>query len=219
MANELRVGLTMREVHANGYDEPRDALARKWGEFLQAAVPEVAWLPIPNLGPAVAPLFCDRWGINALILTGGEDIGVSLVRDATERALLRHFLRNDRPVLGVCRGLQLMWTEIGGEIEHKEGHVAARHPVRYLREASLDITDSMAEVNSFHGFSLRESAEAMREPVIVFARADDGTAEGVRFCNGRMAGVMWHPEREETASTADISLIRGLFGLEKAGGK
>ena len=156
MRNELRVGLTMREVPAKGYDEPRDALARVWGTFMQAAVPEASWLPIPNLGPDSAPLFCDRWGINALILTGGEDIGASPARDATERALLQQFLRNDRPILGVCRGLQLIWTELGGEIESRPGHIAVRHHIRYATEASLDIKDGTREVNSFHGWSLRE---------------------------------------------------------------
>ncbi len=213
MPNELRIGLTMREVPAEGYNEPRDALARVWGEFLQAAVPEAAWLPIPNLGPVSAPLFCDRWGVNALILTGGEDIGVSPVRDATERGLLQHFARNGHPMFGVCRGLQLMWTELGGDLEVKGGHVAVRHRVRYTRETTLHVEDRVGEVNSFHGISLREPTADLRKPVVVFARADDGSAEGVRFGDSRMAGVMWHPEREELASSADISLIRRWFGL------
>lgn len=213
--SDLRVGLTMREVHAEGYEEPRDALARAWSWFLQAALPEAAWLPVPNLGPESAPLFCNRWGINALILTGGEDIGVSPARDATELALWRHFARNDLPILGVCRGLQLMWTQLGGGIELREGHIAVRHRVSYIPETSLDIESGAGEVNSFHGFSLREPTTAMRESVIVFARADDGSAEGVRFCSGRMAGIMWHPEREPTANSADISLVRRLFGLDK----
>jgi putative glutamine amidotransferase len=212
--SELRIGLTMREVHAEGYDEPRDALARLWGRFMQAALPEAAWLPVPNLGADSAPLYCERWGVNALILTGGEDIGVSPARDATERALWRHFVSNELPILGVCRGLQLMWTELGGEIERKGGHVAVRHSVQYVREASLDIGSGAGEVNSFHDFALREPA-AIREPVTIFARAEDGSAEGVRFCDGRIAGVMWHPEREPTASPADITLVRRLFGLEK----
>ena len=216
MASELRVGLTMREANAKDYDEPRDALARAWGEFLQAALPEAAWLPVPNLGPVGAPAFCDRWSINALILTGGEDVGVAPVRDATERALLRHFTRNERPILGVCRGLQLMWMELGGETESREGHVAARHLVRCVHDAPLNVDAGAREVNSFHGISLREPAAAMRGAAIVFARADDGTAEGVRFGNGRLAGVMWHPEREKVASAADICLMRSLFGLEKA---
>lgn len=213
MASELRIGLTMREVSAEGYNEPRDALARVWGEFLQVAVPEAAWLPVPNLGPASAPLFCDRWDINALILTGGEDMGVSPVRDATERGLLQHFARNGRPVFGVCRGLQLMWTEFGGDLEINGGHVAVRHHVRYARENALHIEDRIADVNSFHSFSLRESTASLRQPVIVFARADDGSAEGVSFGDSRMAGVMWHPEREQSANSADVSLIRSVFGL------
>ena len=219
MRTELRIGLTMREVPADGYDEPRDALARVWGKFLKTAVPEAAWLPVPNLGADSAPLFCDRWAINALILTGGEDLGVSPARDETERALLRHFVRNDHPILGVCRGLQLLWGEIGGEIERKPGHTAVRHRVQFARDASLNIGASTVHVNSFHGFALRESDGAMRQQVRVFARADDGSAEGVHVCERRSVGVMWHPEREETASATDIALIRTLFGLEHVGDK
>ncbi len=217
MASELRIGLTMREMLAEGYNEPRDALARVWGEFMQATLPEAVWLPVPNLGPDSARRFCDRWGINALILTGGEDIGVSPVRDATERALLQHFSRIGQPIFGVCRGLQLMWTELGGNLETKGGHVGVRHRVRYARERTLDIDDRTGEVNSFHGFSLRESTAGLREPAVVFARADDGTAEGVRFGDSRMAGVMWHPEREAAANSADVSLIRSFFGLGTSG--
>lgn len=216
MPSELRVGLTMREAQAKDYDEPRDALARAWSAFMQAALPEAAWLPVPNLGPAGAPAFCDRWGINALILTGGEDVGVSPVRDATERALLQHFVRNEQPILGVCRGLQLMWLELGGQTEARAGHVAVRHRVRCVRDAPLGIDAGAREVNSFHGISLREPAAAMRDPIVVFARADDGSAEGVRFGDGPLAGVMWHPEREQAPSAADVALIRSLFGLEKA---
>ena len=219
MSNELRVGLTMREIQADGYDEPRDALARVWGKFLESAVPEAAWLPVPNLGAASAPLFCDRWGINALILTGGEDLGVSPVRDETERALWQHFVRSDRPILGVCRGLQLLWSALGGEVERRPGHVAVRHLVRFANDAALNLQDSVAQVNSFHGLSLSESDGAIRQRVRVFARADDGSVEGVRVCDGRSVGIMWHPEREETASATDIALIRTLFGLQHGGRK
>ncbi|PWT75154.1 MAG: glutamine amidotransferase [Proteobacteria bacterium] len=212
MVSDLRIGLTMREVNATGYDEPRDALARSWGKFLQTALPEAAWLPIPNLGTSVSG-FCDRWGLNALILTGGEDIGVSTQRDATERALWRRFVGRDQPVFGVCRGLQMIWTELGGEVAVRGGHAAVRHRIRYLPDSSLRSEASTEEVNSFHGLSLVEPARAMREQVAVFARADDGSAEGVQLVNTRAAGVMWHPEREETPSPADIALIRGLFGL------
>jgi putative glutamine amidotransferase len=205
----------MREVNAADYDEPRDALARAWGRFLQAALPEAAWLPIPNLG-ASASRYCDQWGINALILTGGEDIGVSLERDTTERVLWREFVDRDRPVFGVCRGLQMIWTELGGRLESRAGHVAVRHSIRYVPDTSLDLETGIEEVNSYHGLSLAEPARAMGEQVAVFARADDGSAEGVRIGNARVAGVMWHPEREETPSPADISLIRHLFGLKKA---
>jgi gamma-glutamyl-gamma-aminobutyrate hydrolase PuuD len=83
----------------------------------------------------------------------------------------------------------------------------------------MDTADGAREVNSYHRFSLREDAGDLREAVTVFARAEDGSAEGIRLCAGRAAGVMWHPEREATASAADIALVRGLFDLGEAAGE
>jgi N5-(cytidine 5'-diphosphoramidyl)-L-glutamine hydrolase len=219
MPNELRVGLTMREVHPTGYTEPRDALARAWGAFMEAALPEAAWLPVPNLGAGAAPRFCERWGINALILTGGEDIGVAPARDATERSLWQHFLRARLPVFGVCRGLQLMWTELGGTLAETNGHVAVRHGVRVAHPAPSNPAGSVREVNSFHTLSLREADTALRAPFTVIARADDGSLEGIRLCDAAVAGVMWHPEREAPPNLDDIALVRALLGLDQANGE
>jgi glycerol kinase len=90
MPTELRVGLTMREVHPSGYDEPRDALARAWGKFMREALPEAAWMPFPNVGSDLAPHYCDRWGLNALILTGGASrspLWTQMIADIAGRTL------------------------------------------------------------------------------------------------------------------------------------
>lgn len=204
----------MRETMAQGYHEPRDSLARNWGDFLTLALPEAAWLPLPNLGPERSCAFCSRWGINGLILTGGEDVGTAPVRDGTERSLLRHALQRDLPVLGVCRGLQLIWTEFGGELERTSGHRAVRHGVKYLPDLKLSLEQEWGEVNSYHDQCLRPPARKMTETWSAFAYAEDGTIEGVRFRQGRVVGLMWHPEREQVPSSTDTTLVRRLFGLE-----
>jgi gamma-glutamyl-gamma-aminobutyrate hydrolase PuuD len=204
----------MREAMAQGYHEPRDALARNWGEFLAIALPEAAWLPVPNLGPERSCGFCEQWGINGLILTGGEDVGAAPARDGTERALLRYALHRDLPVLGVCRGLQLIWLEFGGELEHSIGHRAVRHGVRYVPDPELSLEQEWDAVNSYHNQVLRPPSRALTERWSAFAYAEDETIEGVRFRQGRIVGLMWHPEREQVPSSIDRTLVRRLFGLE-----
>ncbi|MFT3733893.1 MAG: gamma-glutamyl-gamma-aminobutyrate hydrolase family protein [Rhodocyclaceae bacterium] len=198
----LRIGISMREANASGYDEPRDALARNWGVFLATVLPDAAWLPVPNLGAAGVQKFCEQWQLNALILSGGEDVGTSPLRDETERALLALATRHQWPVLGVCRGLQLMWLEYGGTLGKRDGHAGARHGMQ----------GSPRELNSFHHNTLDESGWQAPATLRVFARAQDGSAEGVAFGQPcRWLGVMWHPEREATAHPDDMDMLQGLF--------
>lgn len=103
----------MRTELAGPHREARDGLARDWGRFLQWALPEAAWLPVPNLGAGI-DRFAGAWGLDGLILSGGEDIGASLLRDETEQALVTWAEQAAIPVFGVCRGLQLLWTLAGG---------------------------------------------------------------------------------------------------------
>ena len=82
----LRIGITMRSSAATHYPEARDALARDWHHFMAQALPEVAWLPVPNLGRAVAG-WTANWALDGVILSGGEDRGEDPQRDDTEDAL------------------------------------------------------------------------------------------------------------------------------------
>ena len=71
--DDLRIGITMRVLQAEGYSEPRDALSQEWSGFLSAALPNAAWLALPNLGAGHIRAYCEMWSINRLILSGGED--------------------------------------------------------------------------------------------------------------------------------------------------
>ena len=208
------MGVTMREVGAPDYHEPRDALARNWAAFFHAAIPEVAWLPVPNLGADRAEEFFERWALDALTLTGGEDVGTSPMRDETEYALFQYCLRRDLPVLGVCRGMQFIWQAIGGQLETRTGHRAVRHFVTGCGERESSGRVTFREVNSFHSHCVLIPPEPLAEAPVAFACAEDGTAEGIRFRDGRVVGVMWHPEREARPHLSDVALIRRLVGLE-----
>lgn len=194
----LRIGITMRVMEAQGYHEPRDALAQNWSAFMRAALPNAAWLPVPNLGAKKAQAYCRKWNINRLILTGGEDIGVSLLRDETEQDLLIWARESDVPALGICRGMQMMAVWAGVALKPVEGHVRTRHILR---------GDFVHEVNSFHNYVLGECPLGFE----VSARAEDGEIEAINSTEFRWEGWMWHPERERSFQSTDIIRLRRLF--------
>ena len=196
--SSLHIGVTMRVLEAQGYYEPRDALAQEWSSFLSVALPNAAWMPLPNLGEKEIRIYCEKWGINRLILTGGEDIGVSTIRDETEQNLLIWSREHAIPVLGVCRGMQMMAVWAGVALKPVEGHIRTRHMLQ---------GNYAHEVNSFHNYGLAECPRGFE----VSARSENGEIEAIRNTELCWEGWMWHPERERPFQSADIDRLRRLF--------
>ena len=193
-----RIGLTMRTQQAEGYYEPRDALAQAWAHFLQVALPDAQWMYLPSLGDNRIKSYCENWHVNGLILTGGEDVGDSPLRDETERTLLSWAENKALPVLGICRGLQLMTIAAAGTLNPIDGHIRARHRLQGVYNH---------EVNSYHAMCLAGCPQGYK----VMARGDDGSIEAIRHVRLNWEGWMWHPEREENFSKHDIDAIRRIF--------
>jgi gamma-glutamyl-gamma-aminobutyrate hydrolase PuuD len=195
---QCRIGVTMRVVQAHGYHEPRDALAQGWSDFLVAALDNPLWIALPNLGANSIGDYCAAWGINRLILSGGENIGDAPLRDETENALLAWARKHKTPVLGICRGMQVMSSFMGSPLRPVDGHVRQRHHL------SGEITH---EVNSFHAYGLATCPDGFK----VIARSKDGEIEAISNAELRWEGWMWHPEREALFAPADIDRLQKLF--------
>ncbi len=206
-----RIGITMRTVKAEAYSEARDALAFDWVSYMNFALPDVNWLPVPNVGEKVVE-FVDAWQLDGLILSGGNDIGEDSRRDTTEQLLLEHFVKSAKPVLGICRGLQLLQNSLGGKLERCDEvvHVAAEHEVTVVKDPSGTDWSGGRRVNSFHRYGVRISD--LQPPLQALATTEDGWVEAAQLGNSPVLGLMWHPEREARYSLKDRTMIQWLFG-------
>lgn len=216
-----RIGISMRVV-CSEYGEARDALARDWPVLLEqlgrahACAPE--WFLLPNIGEDCVSL-ARRYGIQGLLLTGGDDIGTTPDRDATENALLCWAAGERLPVLGVCRGAQMLARHAGAELAEvqRERHVAARHGVTW-RAAGEQASfwrqalpgQGKTEVNSYHNWGLLPAAcpDCLR---IAAVCPEDGSIEAFYHASLPWLGIFWHPEREKTPCATDLAILYNLF--------
>ncbi|WP_285419008.1 gamma-glutamyl-gamma-aminobutyrate hydrolase family protein [Pseudomonas sp. efr-133-TYG-5] len=178
--------------------ESRDALDQRLSAFLLAA--GFLAVPVPN-GLDAAGL--EHWlaavAPQAIVLSGGNDIGQCPARDLTESRLLAHACAQDLPLLGICRGMQMLAHWAGTGLKQLSGHVRTRH------QLSGQI---VAEVNSYHTLVLA----ACPEDFEVLARSEDGAIEAIGHRHRAWQGWMWHPEREAQFSPLDLQRLQRLFG-------
>ncbi len=196
------VAVTQRVTIVPAYGERRDSLDQAWTRFLAAC----GLLPVllPNV-TEVALAMCERAGIGGLLLTGGNDLAVlggdAPERDAVESALLDLAEQRRLPVLGVCRGMQVIQQRFAVQLRRIEGHVAQRQVIR--------VDGDSREVNSYHCFGAVDS----KPPLNVWAVADDGVVKAIRHSTRPVTGIMWHPERVVPFAPADVQLVRQVFGV------
>jgi gamma-glutamyl-gamma-aminobutyrate hydrolase PuuD len=193
--------------------ELREALDVCWARFLASC----GLLAVPVPVHTDVSTFATRMPVpDGIVWTGGGEVSEvseaassapALLRDRLERQLLATF--PDVPVLGVCRGAQHLAVLGGGVLVPCEGHVAVRHPIVIEREN--DWVQRPRSVNSFHCFAIQTVGAGFD----VLARSSEGHVEAFIGRGTRRVGIVWHPEREDSASDDDVALVRSLFAAER----
>ena len=196
--------------------------------------------------PVMLPLTDDEGALMQLcglcdgfLLTGGHDVSPEFYgqqrlpecgatcprRDRMEAAVLRLAMERDKPVLGICRGIQFVNAALGGTLwqdlptqhpsdvvhQQKPPYDVPAHDVDILPDTPLAglLGAGCLSVNSYHHQAVRDLAGPLRP----MALAPDGLVEAVWYPGHRFLwAVQWHPEFAWKSDAAALKIFEAFVG-------
>ena len=122
---------TQRVEIVESYGERRDCADVEIAKLIW----ECGFLPVSvNNIPDKIQVFLEQIKPDGMILTGANDLskygGNALERDETEKRMIEYSVKNDVPLYGFCRGMQMIADYFGAELAKVEEHVAVRHRLK-----------------------------------------------------------------------------------------
>lgn len=244
MARRPVIGLTC--CSDSDMEEPRYIVSKAYIDAIQAAGGIPVVLPSTfrdeREGESEDPLKDLLERIDGLLLTGGVDVNPILygeephpklgridpLRDEFELDLIRRALECGMPVLGICRGIQVLNIVAGGENYQDIASLEIPNPIKHMQNGprwSYSHTVEMEEgsrlqvllgqrrvfVNSFHHQAIKSVAPGFR----VSARAGDGIIEAIEMVGPEgddhfVMGVQWHPETMYRRDQGAAAIFEGF---------
>lgn len=216
-----KIGITSRVIR-NGNGNLSDSIEHAYLEYFS----NLGFVPliVPNNG-FILKEYVNDLKLDGIVLSGGGDVSYSYqnrtilerdddqkIRDEVEASLIQWAIAHNKPVFGICRGMQFINVFFGGKVSRdiKEelgySHVGVNHFVQVVDEKFC--SRERFEVNSYHnhGVFLKDLASQLTP----FAIIDNRLVEGFYHQSLPIVAVQWHPERSIT-SQISVKIIESVF--------
>lgn len=203
------IAVTQRVENIESYKEVRDSLDQRWIKFLLSV--DLFPILIPN-NITYLEYLISHSEIDGVLFTGGSSLvkygGNSKERDEVEFFLMEWAIKKNIPILGVCRGMQVIQDYFKNQLVEVPNHVAERHTLitEHIGRVS-SLCKKYTDVNSYHNYG---SYEAHSE-LIKVATSADGVVMAIEHQHKNIYGVMWHMEREAEFCEVDKLLFNKIF--------
>jgi putative glutamine amidotransferase len=176
---------------------------------------------------------------DAVVLTGGEDVDPSFYggradeqhlgqtfpdADRAQIAVTRRAVSERLPLVGICRGMQLVNVALGGDlVQHLDvdGHVNAADPAdsmidhRVVVEAGSSLARVLGATDPVVRSSHHQAVDRPGAGLRIVARADDGTVEALEHEEAPVWCVQWHPEDAGSRGTGMTDLLRAAMAARR----
>jgi len=147
---------------------------------------------------------------DGLFLMGGGNINkierkkTNKIRDEFEKKLFRYFKKQNKPIIGICRGFQNIVNFYGIKLHKIEDHVRTNHHIkinnsRFIKYKSLN-------VNSYHNLAIKN----LPKNFSIISKLEDGSIEIAEHKKKNILCFMFHPERKMPSQKKIIQVLKNF---------
>lgn len=205
-----KILVTQRLIQNDSYYEIREALDIQWGKLFM----ELEFIPIILPYEYDFETYFSNMEIDGILLTGGNDLAsinnnvLSLKRDSFEKLLLDYAIKNNIPVFGICRGLQIIADYFSSEFIKVNNQVGIKHKLKVNKESKyFNLLNKLERVNSYHNYSIKN----VSNEILISATTEDGIIKAIEHKKYKIFAQMWHSEREIPFGKNELNLIKNFY--------
>ena len=214
--------LITQRIGKDKYGEYYDYLESSYVKYLNQY--DVNPIILPNNTKDIIK-FYKKNKCTQIILTGGDDISPSLYnkkgkklninfyqRDLNEKILIQHSIEEKIPILGICRGFQIINVCLGGKLTKDiskitKSIITKKHKVNFTEEFIKKVKKKSITVNSYHNQGITSSQLAA--DLVPLGFSDDGKlVEIYKHEKLPIIGIQWHPERKNFCKDFDKYIFK-----------
>lgn len=215
-----RIGITQKLSYHSDYAETNLSLDIAWIDFL--ILLGVIPVPLPLVKSDDVETLIKELQLDGVILSGGNDVSnfsegskqqkkLCNRRDKFEVQVLKVCIKLNIPILGVCRGLQLINIYFSGSLVKVTGHINTAHQLDKM-DPSFPELKQIEYVNSYHNWGITPNCIGSNLTPLAFDT--DGCIECLKHYFLDIFAIMWHPERAKPFRAVDKSLIEKVLKLK-----
>lgn len=209
----MKIILISQKESINKHNQNIDILEQSYMDFFQNYYSDYLLITVSNNFTNLSKLL-KLENIELIILTGGNNINPKDIkknntildlaprRDKVENSLISFALKNNTPMLCICRGMQFLNVSLKGALSYNVLNHVGTH--------SISFRNNIYDINSFHnhGIEVKDLAKDLKKIIV-----HENIIEAYISEKYKILGIQWHPERKESSFKLFSYLEKKYLGL------